>query len=279
MEENGKPKDVKLRFYNVVIHPSDKHNSKYYVALFDKIHQQGITYDTGREKKTKMRSYVKANDWISFTLINYTTLDGKDWYDEVSDKIVEHEVDPKIHPNGKEWNLYFVPEKHRLAVVVKRGISWPEMSSYLNKAFGDAAEALGYDEVKLTQETSQEGIDEIFSLDAIDSIEIEVSYSNNDTNDITATLIDNQFKGSNISSIKTKAVGTKGKPITLNNKNDYIPSLVTLSKHNGYTKAKGKVGNQPKVINTKDYPKVEILKKVHPQNILHAIIGRVMAIF
>ena len=116
-------------------------------------------------------------------------------------------------------------------------------------------------------------------LDTIDSIEIEVSYSNNDTNDITAKLIDNQFKDSNISTIKTKAVGTKGKPITLNNKNDYIPSLVTLSKHNGYTKAKGKVGNQSKVINTKDYPKVEILKKVHPQNMLQAIIGRVMSIF
>ena len=279
MEENGKPKDVKLRFYNVVIHPSDKHNPKYYVALFDKIHQQGRTYDTGREKKTKMRSYVKSNDCISFTLINYTTLDGKDWYDEVSDKIVQHEVEPNIHPNGKEWNLFFVPEKHRLAVVVKRGISWPELSRYLNKAFGDAAEVLGYDEVKLTQETSQEGIDEIFSLDAIDSIEIEVSYSNNDTNDITAKLIDNQFKDSNISTIKTKAVGTKGKPITLNNKNDYIPSLVMLSKHNGYTKAKGKEGNKSKVVNTKNYPNVEILKKVHPQNMLQAIIGRVMSIF
>lgn len=279
MEKKEKPKDLRLRFYNVVIHPSDKHKPEYYVDLFDKIHQQGRTYDTGREKKTKMRSYEKSNDWISFTLINYMILDGKDWYDEVSDKIVEHEVEANIHPNGKEWNLVFIPEKHRLAVVAKRGVSWPELSHYLNKAFCDAAEALGYDEVKLTQETSQEGIDEVFSLDAIDSIEIEVSYSNNDTNDITAALIDNQFKGSNISSIKTKAVGTKGKPITLNNKNDYIPSLVKLSKHNGYTKAKGKVGNQSKVVNTKDYPKIEILKKVQPQNMLQAILGRVMSIF
>ena len=279
MEKKEKPKDVRLRFYNVVIHPSDKHKPEYYVDLFDKIHQQGRTYDTGREKKTKMRTYVKANDWISFTLINYTTLDGKDWYDEVSDRIVEHEVEPNIHPNGKEWDLVFVPQKHRLAVVAKRGVSWPELSCYLNKAFCDAAEALGYDEVKLTQETSQEGIDEIFSLDSIDSIEIEVSYSNNDTNDITAALIDNQFKGSNISSIKTKAVGAKGKPITLNNKNDYIPSLVTLSKHNGYTKAKGKEGNQQKVVNTKNYPMVELIKKVMPQNMLQAIIGRVMSIF
>ena len=279
MEKTEKPKDVKLRFYNVVIHPSDKHNPECYVALFDKIYQQGRTYDTGREKKTKMRSYEKSNDWISFTLINYMILDGKDWYDEVSDKIVEHEVEANIHPNGKEWNLVFVPQKHRLAVVAKRGVSWPELSHYLNKAFCDAAEALGYDEVKLTQETSQEGINEIFSLDSIDSIEIEVSYSNNDTNDITAALIDNQFKGSNISSIKTKAVGTKGKPITLNNKNDYIPSLVKLSKHNGYTKAKGKEGNQPKVVNTKNYPMVEIIKKVMPQNMLQAIIGRVMSIF
>ena len=279
MEKYKKPKDVKLRFYNVVIHPSDKHNPEYYVALFDKIHQQGRTYDTGGEKRTKMRTYEKTESWISFTLINYTTLDVKDWYDELSDKLVEHEVEPNIYPNGKEWDLVFIPEKHRLAVIVKRGLSYSELVNYLKKAFKDASEALGYDEVKLTQETSQEGIDEIFALDTIDSIEIEVSYSNNDTNDITASLIDNQFKGSNISSIKTKAVGTKGKPITINDKNDFIPSLVKLSKHNGYTKAKGKVGNKPKVVNTNNYPKVEVLKKVQSQNLWQAIKGCVMSIF
>lgn len=279
MGKKEKLKNIKLRFYNVVIHPADKHESKYYISLFDKIRQQGRTYDTGREKKTKIRDYTKAEEIISLSLINYTTLLGKDWYDEVSDKIVEHEVEPNMHPNGKEWNLYFIPARHRLAVIAKRGVSWTELVRYFTKAFADAGEALGYDEVRLTQETSQEGIDEVFALETIDSIEIEVSYSNNDTNDITARAIDNEFKGSNISSIKTKAVGTKGKPITMKNTESYLSSLVKLSKHNGYTKASGKVGNKAKSVNTKNYPKVETLKKVNSHNLLQRIQGAVMSLF
>jgi len=41
MEMKEKSKDVNVRFYNVVIHPSDKHKPKFYVDLFDVIYEQG----------------------------------------------------------------------------------------------------------------------------------------------------------------------------------------------------------------------------------------------
>ena len=37
MEMKEKSKNVNVRFYNVVIHPSDKHEPKYYFDLFDVI--------------------------------------------------------------------------------------------------------------------------------------------------------------------------------------------------------------------------------------------------
>lgn len=186
-----KSKNVNVRFYNVVIHPSDKHEPKYYVDLFDVIHEQGKSYYTSNDKKTKLRVYSKLNNLIQCTLINYTKLDDNDdWYDEARDKVVKHETDPNIYPHAKEWDIFFLPEKHRMAVVGKKGISWSQIEKYFNNAFEDAISVLGYDEVVLNKETSQEAIDQVFSYDNISSLEIEVSYSNNDTNDITAAAID-----------------------------------------------------------------------------------------
>ena len=138
---------------------------------------------------------------------------------------------------------------------------------------------MGFDEVKITQETSQEGLDEIFNFDSIDSIEIEVSYSNNDTNDITAMAIDRQFKQNNVSSIKTKAEGSKGRPLTLKNDDTYLASLVKLSKHNGFAKAQGKVGRHVKKVNTKNYPMVQILEKVTSKNIFQKVFNLISTLF
>ena len=263
-----KSKNVNVRFYNVVIHPSDKHEPKYYVDLFDVIHEQSKSYYTSNDKKTKLRVYSKLNNLIQCTLINYTKLDDNDdWYDEVRDKVVKHETDPNIYPHAKEWDIFFLPEKHRMAVVGKQGISWTQIEKYFNNAFEDAISVLGYDEVVLNKETSQEAIDQVFSYDNISSLEIEVSYSNNDTNDITAAAIDAEFKSNNVGKIKTKATGTKGKPFTLKKDESYIAGLVKLAKHNGYVKADGHVGKNRKKINTRNYPMVKRIKSVTPMNI------------
>lgn len=277
MEVNEKPKQIRLRFYNVVIHPASKHQPQFYIDLYEKVFRQSRTYDTGGGKRTKMRSLSKGAEIIQGTLINYTTLDNDNWYNESSDEVVTHETEPNIYPNAKEWDYFFYPKKHRMAVVIKKGISWSQIENYFCKAFADASEALCYDEVKLTQETSQEGIDEIFALDTIDSLEIEISYSNNDINDITAAAIDEEFKNSNVSTIKTKVTGVKGNPLTLI-EDKYLGSLVKLSKHNGYAKATGKSGHRIKKVNTKDYPKVSTLKHVTLNNILPLIKDAILSI-
>lgn len=277
-EKKDKPKQLRLRMYNVVIHPAKMQSVEAYISLFDKIHTLARTYDTGTDKRTKLRSYSKAEDVIFGTLINYSTLDGENWYDSSSDEVVTHRIEPNIFPNAKEWDFYFLPEKHRMAVVVKRGVSWIQFEKYMNKAFLDAAESLGLDEVRFTNETSQEGIDEIFSLESIDSIEIEVSYSNNDTNDITAEFIDRELKKSNVNVYKTKATGTKLNPILLGNARSYLGSLVMLSKHNGFTKAIGKFNHRTKKINTNNYPSVETVK-VTEQNKLSIIKNLIRTLF
>lgn len=278
-EDKEKSRQLKLRFFNIVIHPSDKHKEQCYIDLFDKIFEQGKTYETGGDRRTKIRTYSKTKNTICFTLVNYVTLEENGWYDEKQDNMIEYKVDPNVHPNCKEWNLYFIPSKHRLAVEVKKGVSWAQLRQYMSKTLQDAGDALGYDEVRFTQETSKECIDEIFALDSINTLEIEVSYSNNDTNDITAQLIDDEFKKSNVSTIKAKAVSSKGNPIILAKDKGVLPSLVKLTQHNGHAKAIGKMGDRPKTINTNDYPMERKLTKVKTGNLLDKVFQAVSSIF
>ncbi len=267
--ELEKTSNVSLRFYNIVIQPARFHKADCYSELMRKIFQRGEAMVTGSDKATKMRSLSETNEMMVGQLINYSTLSTKNWYDEVADSVIEHDTEPNLYPNAKEWDFYFSPAKHRMAVVVKRGVSWAQFEKFWSKSFDEVCENLGYDKVVFNRVTSVNAIDAIYNLDTIDSLEIEISYSNNDNNDVYTDAIDDELKSSNVSMLKTRAVGTKLNPITLKKEgNSMLNSLLKLSRSNGYVTARGKIGRETKKINTRDYPLISTLVKVTPSNLI-----------
>ena len=259
---------LSLRYYNVVIQPAEFHQTDNYVGLMEKVFRGGEAIATGSDKVTKMRLLDIANDIMHGQLINYSTLSTKNWYDDNVDRVVEHDTEPNLYPNAREWDFYFMPEKHRMAVIIKRGISWSQFEKYFTKVFEQACEGLGFDNVQFNRVTTSQGLEEIFKLDTINSLEIEVSYSNNDNNDAFTTAIDDEFKESNVSLLKAKAVGTKEHPIKLKKEgNSVLNSLLNLTRNNGFAKAKGKEGRNSKTINTRDFPQISKLVKVSANSI------------
>lgn len=263
---------LSLRYYNIVIQPADCHQTENYVRLIEKVFRDGHAMVTGSDKVTKMRSLDTINDIMHGQLINYSILSTKNWYDDNTDRVVEHDTEPNLFPNAREWDFYFLPEKHRMAVVVKRGISWPQFEKYFEKVFEQVRKGLGFDAVMFNRVTTSQGLEEIFKLDTISSLEIEVSYSNNDNNDAFTTAIDDEFKESNVSLLKAKAVGTKEHPIKLKKEGrSVLNSLLNLTKNNGFAKARGKIGKMAKSINTRDFPRISKLVKVNANSIYSRI--------
>lgn len=259
---------LSLRYYNVVIQPAEFYQTENYVELMKRVFHGGQSIATGSDKVTKMRLLDIANDIMHGQLINYSTLSTKNWYDDNADRVVEHDAEPNLYPNAREWDFYFMPEKHRMAVVIKRGISWSQFEKYFAKVFEQACEGLGFDNVQFNRVTTSQGLEEIFNLDTINSLEIEVSYSNNDNNDAFTTAIDDEFKESNVSLLKAKAVGTKEHPIKLKKEgNSVLNSLLNLTRNNGFAKAKGKEGRNSKTINTRDFPQISKLVRVSANSI------------
>ena len=259
---------LSLRYYNVVIQPAEFHQTENYVELMKRVFCGGQSIATGSDKVTKMRLLDVANDIMHGQLINYSTLSTKNWYDNNADRVVEHDTEPNLYPNAREWDFYFMPEKHRMAVVIKRGVSWSQFEKYFAKSFEHVCEGLEFDNVQFNRVATSQGLEEIFKLDTINSLEIEVSYSNNDNNDAFTTAIDDEFKESNVSLLKAKAVGTKEHPIKLRKEGkSVLNSLLNLTRNNGFAKAKGKEGRNSKTINTRDFPQISKLLRVSADSI------------
>lgn len=270
---------LSLRYYNVVIQPTEFHQKENYVELMKRAFRCGISVVTGSDKVTKMRALDIIGDIMHGQLINYSTLSTKNWYDDNADKVVEHDMEPNLYPNAREWDFYFMPEKHRMAVVIKRGISWPQFEKFFAKIFEQVSEGLRFDSVQFNRVTTSQGLEEIFNLDSINSLEIEVSYSNNDNNDAYTKAIDDEFKDTNVALLKAKAVGTKEHPIKLKKEgNSVLNSLLSLTRNNGFAKAKGRVGKTLKTVNTRNFPQISKLVKVSEYSLYSRVKDAINAI-
>lgn len=279
MKDNiEKGKNIKVRVFNVVLQPADKHKEVNYVALIEKVFNSGNTYCTSTDKNTKMRSLSKMEHMIYGTLVNFTVIkEGTQWYDTEKDSFKELPVDPSLNPNAKEWDFYFDTEHHRIAVPSKRGVSYSQVYQFFNKAFTEASEALGFDDVTVSSITSNEGIEQIFELDEIDTLTIEVSYSNNDNNNLWEKAIDDQLKETGAGRMKTTVKAPKNGKMFLKD-NSFLGGMVKLSQNNGSAKAEGKKAGKVTKVNTDNYPKEVKMTKVTEANIFTKIKAAIQSV-
>lgn len=278
IETTEKGKNLKVRIFNVVLQPADKHEEKNYVSLIEKVYNIGNTYCTSTDKHTKMRSYTKMDHMIYGTLVNYTVIkEGTQWYDTEKDSFKELPVEPTLNPNAKEWDFYFDTDHHRIVVPSKRGVSFSQVYLFFNKAFAEACEVLGFDDVTVSSVTSKEGIDHIFALDEIDTLTIEVCYSNNDNNDQWEKAIDDQLKETGAGKMKATVKAPKNGKMKLID-NSFLGGMVKLSQNNGRAKAEGKKAGKVTKVNTDHFPKEIKMTKVTDGNIVAKIKAAIQSI-
>lgn len=277
-EKEDKGKNLKVRVFNVVLQPADNHKEENYVALIEKVFNSGKTYCTSTDKNTKMRSISKMNHMIYGTLVNFTVIkEGTQWYDTEKDSLKELPLDPSLNPNAKEWDFYFDTEHHRIAVPSKRGVSFSQVHIFFNKAFTEASEALGFEDVTVSSVTSNEGIEHIFALDEIDTLTIEVCYSNNDNNNHWEKAIDDQLKETGAGRLKATVKAPKNGKMKLQD-NSFLGGMVKLSQNNGSAKAEGKKAGKVTKVNTDNYPKEVKMTKVTDENIFSKIKAAIQSV-
>lgn len=208
----------------------------------------------------------------------FTVIEEKEWIDLSKREVVEFEIPRDLFPNLVETDFIVVPEAHRIVV-----FSTPKISpNLIVKFFKLALESVKgeTEEVIVTLEQSQDVFDEIFDAEIVKSLEISISYTNDDITKDAEKWMDRQLKEAGLNNLSMKATpDSKGK---INVNTQLISGALKLAKSNGNATANivTKSGKKKKII-TRQHPRFEEVKaNVNDEiSILAAVVDFIRRVF
>lgn len=244
-------KDV--RFLNVVLYPEKRQSTQRYIELFAKIFDTKIAVNTYAEKITQMESLVLDEDVYYGKLVNFTDLKGKKWFDKDANAVENFEFNLNKFPNAKEKEFYFFPSIHRIAIIGKDSPSLSQVQKFFQLAFAKVVDSKYDEAVEVNIITDSVVLDKIYNSPKLVSLEIHVSYSNNDLNEDYQALIDEQLKEQDVRKFNSTVSGTSNTPLKMKKKS-FLGGLLGLTQNNGYAIAKGDFDGVYQTVSTREYP-------------------------
>ncbi len=185
-------------------------------------------------------------------LVRFTMIEGNSWYDRGKKDYSDVEIPDGMYPNAMEIDYVFIPSIHRF--IFRKGlISVGVVEKFIQTAFTQSAE--NNQIVVATFEKSKGELDKILNAKHILSLDIEVSYTNDDIGDEAQEIMDKMLKDAGIGLLNSQLrADANGK---IDNKSKYVRGLLELSKDNGFATA-SIVNNLDKKekIETQNHPEI-----------------------
>lgn len=268
MAKKEKSSSIALNFYNVVLQPVKQQSPKRYAQLITKIYEDKISYNTFSDKYTQIRQLFNHDGLIYGKLVNFTYLKSGNWYNSATNEYEEVEFDPSLHPNSRDWDFFFSPNDHKLAVV--SSASKTQIVKFFEYAFSQVVSKKNDESVQFSVISTSESIERFFTFKEITSVEIKVSYSNNDNNDGWEAAIDDNLKNSDTRQINIKATATQKNPLKII-KESVLGAFIQLAQRNGKVKATTYDGGTRRIVSTDDFPKQKTITYIDEQDLRDAI--------
>lgn len=244
----------KIKVFNIVLYPESDQRPENYVELFTNIFSRNVLVSTYSDRATHLRSFYgpDANGVFHGDISNaiYVNPDS-DAIDRTTNEIVPSGADPNRGLGVKIWPFVFVPEFHRIAVVMP--FSEKQVQKFLEKAICCFREP---DSFAVNVEKDRDVIERIINTPAISRLEVRISYTNNDNLNDWSRLIDGEMRQSNAKSSTTIVTGTKRNPIDIR-QSEMLKAYVNLSASNGYTVATVYDDDVAEKVDTSEHPLVE----------------------
>lgn len=191
---------------------------------------------------------------ITGRICRFTKLDGKDWIDEKTNKVEAVEVPKDKSPNLREISYLFIPSAHRFFIEKSSKVSLPAVVKFLADGLKDALNP--GEQIEVNVEYSRDAIDRIISAPAVERLEVEISYTNDDTNDEAADFIDQQLKTAKAGKANFVFEADAEKNINIG-ESSLLKGIVDLSRTNGKAKARiVNTNNKRETINTEQHPEI-----------------------
>jgi len=171
--------------------------------------------------------------YIETNLVTYTLLDPKKFYNRRTKEDMAIDWNTDIAANKKESTLIFVPSVHTLVVKKSTEITINYILTYLRGALG-IIEPEGFD-VDLIKD--RETLDQILQAYALISIDAHISFSNHGHSEGFREIFENKIKDTNPNTFDIKISGTQEHPLSCEEEDGLVQSIINISESNGTVKA------------------------------------------
>lgn len=183
---------------------------------------------------TQQEKRVKTKRILYGKFVKYTKLDGKDWFDDVELSYSSVETPENKNPNPREVEYVFVPATHRFFIAKSSKVSWQAVAKYLSTALKDAIN--DGEQIEVDVDRDKGDYEKIYNAQIVDWVEINISYTNDDTNAAAAAAIDKQLKKIKAGKAKLRFESDANNDLDITQ--PLVKGAIDLSKSNGYTKAR-----------------------------------------
>lgn len=238
MEERKiKELNYKVQMINVKLMSDDRSGDAAYTDIIKKINQKKVSIPIRGDRhmilRTQFENVVEVNgkNWnvLYGSISTYTVIDGKDWINLENMEVESVDLPRNTFPNLKESDFFFVPGAHRFAFVVKSGFNANAVEKFLKDAISQVVDE--GEDFSVTKEQDESDFEQIFQADIVKKLEIDVSYSNQDTGNEAMEFMDEQIKAAHMKRMKIEGTPDNTGNIDVNVK--ILKGAIGLAQHYG----------------------------------------------
>ena len=278
MEKKARKVTTKFYVLNVKLRSNERSGTDAYLDIFQDIYRHKTMGNLRGVRsvilRTQFKTEVEGEKILYGKIGRFTKLESDEWLN-VQNLEKEHvELPAGLFPNLNETDYYWIPQAHRFIIRKKSG--GPTVSnavSFLNDAIKKHISATEQFEVAV--ETSRDEVEKIFNSQ-VRRLEIEISYTNQDTNEETAKFIDDQLKTGNVGKYKMIVTPDQNENLSFDSK--ILKGALELAKSNGKAIASIRDGEKKsyRTVKTSDHPEEFVVVSPNQDLVLFGIFRKIM---
>lgn len=260
--KHKKPKVKTIQFYgfNIKIQSNDRKGEGMYYSLIQSLYGEDVIGKISPEKAMMLRTQFNQEVKIKNSqerllygkLVKFTLLEGSEWFNRREKGVGPYDAPKDIYPNAFETDYIFIPETHRFFVKKSDKLSVSAVKTFLENSLKQLVSSDENVLVYIMQ--SKDVIDRIIESESIKSLDIDLSYTNDDIGDLAQELMDDLLKEGFIGSASFKL--RPNEKDELNSEAKMVRGLLEVAKDNGTVTARIVEEGKKQTIKTKDHPEV-----------------------
>lgn len=215
-----------MQLLNIVLLHHQRPES--YVMLFEELLKADFVVDLKGDKHIELLAFRKMREVEMYigAFVTYMDIRPDAWFNPESKEIESRYSDAPDYGNAKRCDFYFIPSRHKLALLSGNEITIQHIKTYMECACN---RLLGEGKVHVNYVTTKDEIKNAYDNLNVTRVRLTLNYSNKDYTEDFEKSFDDAAKKGNVSLINMELVAAENECLNMENGSmtDSLLNLVT----------------------------------------------------